>query len=52
MEKTLVLWKKLWYYTENYIWNFDFQLNKTWWNSINYETLIYDGKTLAIYQNN
>ena len=33
--KTLVLWKKLWYCTENYgtihkLWNFDYEGRQTW----------------------
>ena len=43
MEKTVVLWTKLWYYTENYG-TMIYEEKKTWCITKNEETLIYNGK--------
>ena len=63
--KTKVLWKKkLWYYRKHYVtmdkttvlymklWNFDLRRKKHGRLPKNYETLIYNGKTMVKYKNN
>ena len=48
MDKTMVLWTKLWYYTDNQGTLID-EGKKTWYITKNQETLIYNGKH---YENN
>ena len=50
--KTMVLWKKLWYHTENNGTSI-YEGKKNMVDYQNYDTLIYNGKkTMVVYQSN